>query len=141
MHLELGPVGAGDVQQWARFARRVVSELRVAPADLAGVATDDLLRSWSDMIDRWEHDAAIGDEVFRWSADVDVELAEYLLHGLDRTINSDGLRARLDRGDHQHWPFTLHVAQALIDGLGAEGRCQEHLCDQVRVTLGSRLDH
>ena len=34
MLLELGPVEPADVQQWVRFARRMVCELRLDPADL-----------------------------------------------------------------------------------------------------------
>lgn len=94
------------------------------------------------MIDQWEHDASIGDSDFRWSGDIEVEMAEYLLHGLDRCICSEKIHARLTLAElATHAPFTLHVVQALVDGLSAEGRCQEHLCDQVRISLGAALDH
>ncbi len=142
MHLELGPVGAGDVQQWARLSRRVACELRSNPADLEGVATSDLIDAWAVMIDRWGHDAALGDETFRWSADLDVELGEYLLYGLDRAIHSPQVHAQLTRAEERaHTPFTLHVVQQLVDALSAEGRCQQHLCDQIRASLGAALDH
>ncbi len=142
MHLELGPVPAGDVQQWARFARRILCELRSDPGDLTGVATEDFLRVWGAMIDRWEHHAALGSEVFRWTGDLDVELAEYLLHGADRCLQSKDLNSSISRElGTKHGPFTMQIVQALVDGLSAEGRCQEHLCDQVRASLGDRLDH
>ena len=142
MHLELGPLAAGDVQQWSRFARRVVCELRTDPADLEGVATADLLGGWTEMIDRWEHDAAMGASDFRWSGDVDVERAEYLLHGLDRIMHSDSVRARLSTEDReQHSAFTMHLVQSFVDGLSVEGRCHQHYVDQVRGSMGAQLDH
>lgn len=142
MLLELGPVAASDVQQWARIARRTVCELRVDPADLAGVATLDFLDQCGLFIDRWEHDAALGQPQFRWSEHIDAELAEYLLHGVDRCLRSPRvtqLTTTVELVAHQ--PFMMHVVQSLVDGLSAEGRCSEHLCDQVRASLGTVLDH
>lgn len=142
MLLELGPVDAGHVQQWARFARRLLCELRVDPADLSGVATTDFLDQCSRCVDRWEHEAALGDTDFRWSETIEPELAEYLLHGIDRCLHSPQLVERVTSAERRtHVPFTMHVVQALVDGLSAEGRCSEHLCDQVRASLGSALDH
>lgn len=142
MHLELGPVAAGDVQQWARFARRIVCEMRVDPDDLEGVATTDFLDQCTQLIDVWERDAALGSADFRWSAPIECENAEYLLHGIDRCLRSNRLvsLATVDElGSHE--PFMMHIVQSLVDALSAEGRCSEHLCDQVRASLGSALDH
>ena len=142
MILELGPVDAGDVQQWARYVRRVVSELRLDPSDLAGVATPEFLEACSRGIDRWDHHAALGGPEFRWSSEIDPEVAEYFLHGLDRCLHSPALEGRITEEERQaHRPFTMHVVQALVDGLSAEGRCSQHLCDQVRASLGEALDH
>lgn len=142
MLLELGPVAAGDVQQWARFVRRMVCELRVDPADLAGVATSDFLDQCTQMIDVWERDAALGESEFRWSQKIEIERAEYLLHGLDRCLHSNGLAERATSEElAAHQPFMMHVVQSLVDALSAEGSCQKHLCDQVRASLGASLDH
>lgn len=142
MLLELGPVAAADVQQWARFVRRMICELRVDPADLDGVATSDFLDQCTKMIDVWERDAALGSGEFRWSAAIESETAEYLLHGLDRCLQSPGLSGRATAEElTTHHPFMMHVVQSLVDGLTAEGACHEQLCDQVRASLGSSLDH
>ncbi len=142
MLLELGPVAAGDVQQWARFVRRMICELRVDPADLDGVATKDFLDQCTDMVDTWERDAALGETEFRWSASMESETAMYLLHGLDRCLHSSGLadRATAEERTAVH-PFMMHVVQSFVDGLTAEGSCETHLCDQVRGSLGASLDH
>ncbi len=142
MLLELGPVAAGEVQQWARFVRRMICELRVDPADLDGVATSDFLDQCTQIIDVWERDAALGEPDFRWSQNIECETAEYLLHGLDRCLRSSGLAERATQEElAAHHPFMMHVVQSLVDGLSAEGSCQEHLCDQVRASLGASLDH
>lgn len=140
--MELGPVDASTVQMWTRFARRMVCELRVDPVDLVGVATPDFLDRCTDMIDCWERDANDGRPDFRWSAALEPELAEYLLHGIDRCLQSPTVVGRITDAERDLYePFTMHVVQALVDGLSAEGRCSEHLCDQVRASFGQLLDH
>jgi hypothetical protein len=142
MLLELGPVATSDVQQWARFARRTVCELRVDPADLTGIATPDFLDQCSQFIDRLERDAERAGRQFRWSETVDAELAEYLLHGVDRCLRSPRVSQLTTAVELvAHKPFMMHIVQSLVDGLSAEGRCSQHLCDQVRASLGQALDH
>lgn len=142
MLLELGPVPAEDVQQWARFVRRMICELRVDPADLDGVATSDFLDACTKMIDIWEQNATIGNPEFRWSEVIESDSAEYLLHGLDRCLHSAGLAGRATPEElTMHHPFMMHIVQSLMDGLTAEGACHEQLCDQVRASLGTSLDH
>jgi len=147
MLLELGPVPAEDVQQWARFVRRMIVELRVDPADLDGVATSDFLDACTQLIDGWARDASSNDGAaepaeFRWSQTIESEKAEYLLHGLDRCLRSAGLAERATPEElAAHHPFMMHVVQALVDGLTVEGSCHEQLCDQVRASLGASLDH
>lgn len=142
MQLELGPTAAGDVRDWARFARRLVCEMRVDPADLAGVASPDFLTAWADLIDSLDRHAANSGEMFRWSSPLDVELGEFLLHGLHRCVHSESLGNRVTAPERErHSAFTLHLIQAFVDGLTAEGLCHLQLVDQVRTTLGASLDH
>jgi hypothetical protein len=137
--LELGPVPSATVVAWTRFARRMLCELRVEPSELADLAVPDLVGPWAQLIDAWAAEA--GDRAsFRWSGELDEDLAEYLLHGYQRFLRSTVLARRATRaelGDHR--AFSLHVAQAFVDGLAAEGR---HLAAaQAYAALGSRLDH
>jgi len=142
MLLELGPVEAAHVRQWARFTRRILCELRVDPGDLGGVATPDFLDRCTAWVDQWERNASTGDHDFRWSEWIEPEQAEYVLHGIDRCLHSDRLGERMTTAERADYvPFTMHVVQALVDGLSTEGRCSEHLCDQVRASLGASLDH
>ncbi len=142
MQLELGPTAAGDVRDWARFARRLICEIRVEPDGFQGIASPDLLSAWSTMIDTLDSHPTPTDPMFRWTGKIDVELAEYLLHGLHRCVHSEELQIRItDEERARHAPFTLHLIQSFVDGLTAEGSCHLHLVDQVRSTLGELLDH
>ena len=138
MRLELGPVAAGDMQQWARFARRMICDLRVDPGELRGVATDDFLDQCLGIVDRVERDAGTSERDFRQSYDLDDETAEYVLHGFDRCLHSAELATVTEIARHRH--VTFHVARALVDGLSGESSCSAHLCDQVRTSLGPLLE-
>lgn len=136
MLVELGPVAAADVQSWTRFARRIVTELRTDPEDLAGIACEDFLTQWSSLIDEWSA-AATPKDTFRWSQSIDVEQAEFLLHGLDRCYQSPGLRSRItDDEAEEYRRFTVHLIGAFIDGLAAEGRPHEHYAEELRESPG-----
>lgn len=142
MLIELGPLAAENVQHWARFARRVICEFRVDPDDLAGIVSSDLLDQWQSLIDRWDFAAGNGASEFRWSDDIDPEMAEFLLHGLDRCLNSHAvIEVSTAKERCRHASFTFHVVQSFVDGLTGEGRCQQHYVDQVRVSMGQQLDH
>ncbi len=148
MLVELGPLPASDVQQWARFARRLIVELRTNPADLQGVVTEDLLRQWSNLIEQWVAVASnpgqgngMSEASFRWSETIDCELAEFLLHGLERILHSPSVRARITDDEwNTYQPFSMHVARAFMDGLSTEGETHLHYVDQVRALFGPALD-
>ena len=142
--IELGPISSDQVQSWTRFARRIICELRHCPDGLNGVATPDLLDSWSRLIEEWELLSATGPQ-FRWSQSFEPDQAEYLLHGFERTLHSKTILAQITRTERLvQQPFTLHVVQAFIDGLMAEGQSCQQYVDQVRTsmdTMGAPLDH
>ena len=140
MLVELGPVSSAEVLWWTRFARRVVAEVRTDPCDLDGIATDDLLFHWSRLIDEWESVAGRGEQ-FRWSIRLDCELAEYLLHGMERFLLSPGVAARVTpRESATQRSFSLHVVRAFVDGLEGEGRTHAHYAAQVRATFSRSLN-
>lgn len=141
MYLELGPVPVDDLKRWSRFARRVVVELRAQP-DLLPAMNDDLLDRWGRLADEWcaAASSACGPEV-RWSAPMDDEQAEYLLHGLERCFHSPEVTALMApdevRGQRQ---FTLRIIQAFVDGLVAERCADDHYVEQLRASFAGHLD-
>ncbi len=144
MLVELGPLAATDVCGWTRFARRVIVELRVDPNDLEGVATDDLLKQWSALIDEWAQVADAAEAAsaqFRWSKEIDSEVAEFLLHGFERVMRSPSVQARITEEETEtRRPFSLHVIGAFVGGLEVEGTTHGLYADQIRASLGSSLD-
>ncbi len=141
MLLELGPMAADDMSQWARFARRVICELRVDSAELTGVVTNDFLTAWQGLVDVWDRAANSGDVVFRWSSDMDAEVAEFLVYGFERCVQSSTIR-HLTTPDERdrHRDVTYAILRTFAEALAAEGRCHEHLIDQIRASAGHRLD-
>jgi hypothetical protein len=82
-----------------------------------------------------------GKETFRWSRPLDIEVAEFLLHGLERSLTSRRLMARITPEESAaQRPFTLHVIRAFVDGLVGEGQTHEHYADQVRASFRNSLD-
>jgi hypothetical protein len=144
MLLELGPVPADDLDRWSRFARRVVVELRANPDDLQGIATDDFLSQWSDLIDSWSSACAAsqGCGDVRWTCPLDDEVAEFLVHGLERCYRSQGVNALMEPEERPvQRQVTLHIIQAFIDGLAAQGsEAHDHYADQVRASFDGWLD-
>lgn len=136
MQWELGPFPADDVQHWSRTARRVMLELRAVPDTEAGPAPldDDLLDSWGRFIERWATEATRCDGPFRWSDTIDDDQAEFLLHGLEQCLHHPQARCSLTCDEiARHRRFTVHLVEALIDGLQMEGRSSEHFADQLRA--------
>lgn len=143
MVLELGPCPADDVLRWSKFARRILVELR--SNDLAErVVSTDVVDLWSRTLDEWSDEAAgLADDVtFRWSTDLEPEVAEYLLHGLERCLHSPTVRGwiRPEEAREQRM-FTMQVVRAFVDGLQAEGRGCQQYADQIMASLGNYIDN
>lgn len=144
MLLSLGPVPTEDVDNWVRFARRVMCEIRMDPGDLGGIATPELLDEWSRLISQWESSRATANkaEWFRWSSEIGDERAEYLLYSMGRCMEWARKTSRLSDEDRaRHSAVSLHVVQGFVDGLLAEGHHHEHYVDQIRASIGAGLDH
>ncbi len=140
--LDLGPFPAEDALHWSKFARRIVVELRSSP-EVDRVQTADLLDQWSATIDQWSDQASrcVAAELpFRWAADVEPELAEFLLDGLDRSLHSPAVRQLCtDSEIERQRPFTVLVVRSFIDGLASEGAGCRQYADQVTTSLRGLL--
>jgi hypothetical protein len=134
--IELGPVACDDVRSWSRFARRLVAELRLEPAELEGIATDDFLNAWTRLIEKFDRQIGECGQEFRWSTEFDDDQAEYLLHGLERGLRSPALGQLVTATEMAAYAsFTLHLVQALVDGLIANDRNCEHYCDLINESI------
>lgn len=139
MQWELGPVATDQVQCWSRTARRLVLELRTDPTQWADVVTPELLDAWSSLIDCWSSEAG-AEPTFRWSAPLDDDQAEYLLHGLKQCLQLGDLDHFLTPDDIQrNREFTVLLVDSIIGGLEIEGRRCEHFADEMRDLLNTRV--
>lgn len=140
--LDLGPFPAEDALHWSKFARRIVIELRSSP-DVDRATTMDLLDQWSDTIDQWSDQAnrcVAADLPFRWASDVEPEMAEFLLAGLDRSLHSQAVRQLCTEAEiERQRPFTVLVLRSFIDGLASEGEGCRQYADQVTTSLRGML--
>ncbi len=146
MLLELGPWPAEDVRSWSKFARRILVELRSREEELV---SPDVVDLWSRIIDQWSGGGTegptgggSGDAPFRWSADLEPEVVEFLLNGLERCLRSETVMSwvRPDEAEAQR-TFTTIVVQAFCDGLAAEGHGCRHYADEIMSSLSNLMQH
>jgi hypothetical protein len=137
MHWELGPFSAADVRCWSRTARRLVLELRSDPVTVPGIVNPDLLDAWSRLIDRWAVEAN-ADVTFRWSAHINDDQVEFLLHGLEQCLRAGHLgRYLTDDEIRRNSDFMVHLVDSMIGALRVEGRHCEHFADEMRELLAA----
>lgn len=139
--LELGPCPAEDALSWSKFARRIVVELRSSPTGHPFVSAE-ALQLWSRTLEEWYGIADRTDGVpFRWVRDVEPEVAEFLLDGLDRCLHADMVLGLCTTEEMKaQRPFTALVIRTFVDGLAAEGDGCRHYAEQVLTSLGGLLD-
>lgn len=143
MLLELGPYPAEEAARWTKFARRVLLEIQ-SNASLVAKISDDVITLWRIYINDWattaERQLAIG-EPFRWQVELESDVAEFLLHALDKCWHSAELGDRVSPEDvRDNHIFTMHVVKAFVDGLADQGQGCEHYIDQVLASFGGALD-
>ncbi|MEM7322398.1 MAG: hypothetical protein AAF531_04865 [Actinomycetota bacterium] len=138
MVLELGPLPAADVLDWTKFVRRLSIELRSVPAADAVVSTD-VIELWSKTLTVWAtaaQQAGSDDLPFRWSSDMEPEMAEYLLHGMDKCLHSPLVMSWVTPEEAtRHRPVTMSIVRAFVDGLAVESKGCRHYADQILSSL------
>lgn len=142
MVLDLGPCPAEDALSWSKFARRIVVEVRSSP-DVGETVPSGLLESWSTTIEQWSDAAARCHEAnrpFRWVSEVEPEMAEFLLDGLDRCLHSPSVRDLCTEEEvARQRPFTVMVIRSFVDGLASEGEGCQQYADQITTSLRGLL--
>lgn len=143
MVIELGPCAADDVLRWSKFARRILVELRTTEDEDQAVVSPDVLELWSRTLDEWSGravESANHDAPFRWSSEVEPEVAEFLLHGLDKCLHSPRVMGWVTPAEaEEQRAFTMLVVRSFVDGLAAEGEGCRHFADQILTSLQDLL--
>lgn len=125
---------AASVLAWTKYARWVVEDLRDAAEDFHLLVPADTLDSFERYLDEWEAVARASDP-FRWSAEVDPDTVEYLVHAW--FILATRLAARAEQRGVALMPaegeaFYQAVVGALLDALAGEGRAQSQFSAHLR---------
>lgn len=104
----------------------------------------DLVRLWCHYIDEWAAEASVASadsRTFRWSEELEPEVGEFLLHGLDQCLHSNALSSAVTPAESAAYrSFTMTVVRAFVDGLATEGKSCEHYVDQVLTSFGGYID-
>ncbi len=141
MLLEVGPVEAQQVRDWSKCMRRLVIELRLCPEGTGPVVDSDVLNCWTELGEEWAALAPDPKGCMRWSAEMEPEKAEFLLHGLVSCVSTDFLaKALTDEEKAMHKPFTIHVVKSFIDALTEDGHCDRNYLEQIRSGLRMHAD-
>jgi hypothetical protein len=141
MVLELGPCPAEDVLRWSKFARRILVQLRSDCGQ--GLVSPDVVDLWANTVDAWSSHATALDQpdlAFRWSGDMEPEVVEFLLDGLDKCLHSPTVMSWVTPEEAaEQRAFTMLIVRAFVDGLLVEGHSCQHYADEILVSMGDLL--
>lgn len=130
----LGPCPADDMIAWTRTARRVVVEAKSDPDHGDGPSLDQL-DAWSDLIDSWSragYEAEAEGHCFRWFQEMNADVGEFLLHGLELCLTSDQLDEWVTPSEASALqPTTVAVVKAFTNALWCEGAACQHYVDHI----------
>lgn len=137
--LELGPCPAEDVLRWSKFARRILVQLRSDCGQ--GLVSPDVVDLWANTVDDWSSVAgSTADAPFRWTGELEPEVVEFLLDGLDKCLHSETVMSWVTPDEaREQRAFTMLVVRAFIDGLHVEGHSCQHYVDQIQISLSDLL--
>lgn len=124
MHVEIGPVSATSATAWIGYARAVLTGYGFpTPTTVDQQVGSDVAESFRHYLDEWDAIAAHGGE-FKWVADVDLEVVEYLVHAFYRVAAqlADAAERRGSRlMPDEAGPFYASLVTGLLAGLRTAG--------------------
>jgi hypothetical protein len=126
VHVEVGPLPSSGAVAFLDAADVILDEVAHAGGrvgDRVVALPPDVLESFRTYLGEWRKTADQGD-VFRWSADIEVDVLEYLLHALHNLTAA--LVERAERRGYRIVPeegrrFFNALIVALLDALSVEG--------------------
>jgi hypothetical protein len=119
-----------------------VTQLRSTP-ECDDLVPPDVVDLWARTLDDWTGQAESldgQDAPFRWMSELEPEVVEFLLHGLDRCLHSPTVMSWVTPAEaEEQRMFTMRVVQAFVDGLSAEGHGCQQYADQILTSLSGLL--
>ena len=83
MQVDIGPVEATSATAFIDYARAVLEGYGLQDEPLDGQVGSDVVKNFRSYLDQWAQVAKRGGD-FKWTADVDLEQVEYLVHAFYR---------------------------------------------------------
>jgi hypothetical protein len=135
VQIGIGPVAASSATAWIDYARAVLEGYGLdddEPVDKH--VGSEVVASFRKYLDQWARVAKRGGE-FKWSAEIDLEEVEYLVHAFYRlaTRANDAAEAR----GHFYMPtegeaFYMSLVHGLLDALESEGTPAAEFAEELR---------
>lgn len=110
-----------------------------------GLVSPDVVDLWANTLDEWTSAAGAASSTephspFRWTGDMEPEVAEFLLDGLDKCLHSQTVMDWITPLEaEEQRAFTMLIVRAFIDGFHVEGPSCQHYADQILVSLSDLL--
>lgn len=130
MRVAIGPVAAAGARAWIASAREILAGRRADDAEELPAA---LRQAFAAYLDEWE-DAARGDR-FRWEAEVDPEVLEYLVHGFYRVVThlaEEAGRRGVDQQPREGDAFYRCLVDAVLEALSRSGPGRAAFAEELR---------
>ena len=127
-------MASGGVTIWIAYARTVIGQALVHPADLGVRLEPDVLETFDELLDRWDALAAASTDFF-WVAEVDPVRIEHLgraFLSLAEALSAESERRGYSISPTEGEPFYQALVNAFLDALAHEGSSQAEFAEQVR---------
>jgi hypothetical protein len=132
--VEVGPVASASAIAWVGYARAVLSGFGLRGANVEDDVGAEVVQAFRVYLAEWEATAASSSE-FKWSADVDPESVQYLVHAFYRVAQRLADAAE-QRGTRLMPPeaeaFNISLVTGLLDSLEAEGEPMAAFAEELR---------
>ena len=133
--MDIGPVAAASATAWIDYARAVLEGYGLddeQPVD--GHVGSEVVTSFRDYLDEWARVAKRGGE-FKWSAEVELEEVEYLVHAFYRVVGlataaAEARRKRLMPPEGE--AFYESLVHGLLDALESAGTPAAEFAEELR---------
>lgn len=134
MQIRLGPVTASSVTAWVGYARKALDEILTGPGGEGVWLPEDTADTFRAYLDAWEQEA-VGQDEFRWSADIPADEAEYLSHAFFRIASH--LSAKAEQQGHALAPpeseeFYQALVRSFLAALDGEGTSSQEFSEHLR---------
>jgi hypothetical protein len=132
--VEIGPVASASAIAWVAYARAVLTGFGLRGAKVEADLGAEVVQAFRGYLEEWEAAAASSRE-FKWSADVDPEAVQYLVHAFYRVVQRLADAAE-QRGTRLMPPeaeaFNTSLVTGLLDSLEAEGEPVAAFAEELR---------